>query len=87
MCQYADDYVLYISHKNLNICSNFIQNSLNDMVNILTQLGLKFSNSKSHVCVLSRGYKRHQINIRIGNIPLDTVNSVRYLGMWLDMKL
>lgn len=87
IAQYADDFVFYTSNKNLHTCQINLQRALNVMTQLLGELGLQLSASKSTVVVFSRGRNRQLVKLQLGNNLLTSSTSVRYLGIWLDQSL
>lgn len=55
--QYADDFVLYKSHHNLNICQASLQSVLNTLVVELSNIGLEIAPHKSKICIFHKGHK------------------------------
>ncbi|KAF9415538.1 hypothetical protein HW555_006857 [Spodoptera exigua] len=87
VCQYADDFVLYTTGNSILESANRMQASLNMFTEILTQLGLEVSTSKSHYCIFSRGRRTQQLNLSINYSSLGLVDTYKYLGIWLDSSL
>lgn len=85
--QYADDFVLYVTHKNLETARCTLQESLDIIIKLIENLGLTVSSTKSKLCIFKKGYKRNNICISIHGEPLQEVSNVRYLGMELDRSL
>jgi hypothetical protein len=48
---------------------------------------MELSTHKTKLCIFSRSRKRFQIDVNVNNVLLEVVDSIRYLGMWLDRKL
>lgn len=85
--QYADDFVLYVSGQNLSFMSTLLQNALNSLSIMLRDLGLELSSNKSKLCLFSRRRLRQQVNVSIEYVNLESVEEVKYLGIWLDKSL
>lgn len=85
--QYADDYALYITHKNPGNASNELQIALTHLCKMLNDLGLTISPSKSKICIFKKGINRNPIAINLHDNPIEVVGAVKYLGMWLDRSL
>lgn len=85
--QYADDYVLYISRKDLTRCEIDLQSAINAMVILLDNIGLQLSAIKSKLCLFSRGHRMTQLSININDSALVCKDAVKYLGIWLDRSL
>lgn len=87
VCQYADDFVLYATGNNIFESARKLQTSLNVFIEILIDLGLEVSTSKSHYCIFSRGRRTQQLSLVINDSSLGKVDTYKYLGMWLDSSL
>nr|XP_053624902.1 uncharacterized protein LOC128683363 [Plodia interpunctella] len=85
--QYADDFVLYFSHKDFSCCEDEIQAALDVTVSLLNDLGLELSSSKTKLCVFSRGRRQLVPNVKINSVTLSSSECIKYLGLWLDKKL
>lgn len=85
--QYADDFALYSTDKNIDSARRSLQDSLNILVGLLENLGLSVSPTKSKMCIFKKGNNRDTVHVTIGGAPLQEVDNVRYLGMWLDRSL
>ncbi|KAG6438736.1 hypothetical protein O3G_MSEX000179 [Manduca sexta] len=85
--QYADDFVIYTLCRSSHEGQVKIQASLDLVSKMLNRVGLDISPSKSKICIFSRGFRRQVIDIRLNDTPLVLVDTVRYLGMWLDKGL
>lgn len=87
VAQYADDFVLYVKNKNMNTSVDNLQDSIKIIVTLLNNLGLEVSPNKTKVCVFSRKRRVDDFTIMAGNVSLQLVPHVKYLGMWLDKGL
>lgn len=85
--QYADDFVLYAICDSLQESKINLQYALNDFMKLLFNIGLEISSLKSKVCTFKRGYKTDSIDISIHGRPLEVVDNIKYLGVWLDRSL
>lgn len=85
--QYADDFVLYTSCKTVTEGSIHIQTALKVMCKLLDEIGLEISERKTKICVFKKGVNRQDVNINVNNIRVQTVDSIKYLGLWLDRSL
>lgn len=89
--QYADDFVLYSSSETAGSASRTIQKALGTFSSMIEKMGLTISHKKTKVCVLIRGYPRnwarYNVRLTINNKPIQQVDSVKYLGMWIDRNL
>jgi ribonuclease HI len=82
--QYADDFVLYSTG---NDAVNRLQQALNILSSLLSELGLEISESKSKVCIFKRGFRRESVDLKINGVSLPVVDNIKYLGLWLDRSL
>lgn len=87
IAQYADDFVFYISNRDIYFCESVLQEALNIMIISMNNLGLDISCNKSKVCLFSRGRRRSSFRLRINENRIELVENVKYLGMWLDRSL
>lgn len=87
ICQYADDFVLFVSSKKICDSVNNMQLALNYIVETLSSIGLELSTSKSQVCLFSRGYRRQNVQLYLNDTLLVAADSIKYLGIWLDPSL
>ena len=85
--QYADDFVLYSSQNKIQESVSYIQVAVDIFINLLNDLGLEISTSKSKLCIFSRGFRRQNINVSINGSSLEVVDNIKYLGLWLDRSL
>lgn len=85
--QYADDFAIYVTSGCLTDAVSQLQSALNTFNTLIEQLGLKISTSKTKICLFRKGYKTYDINIKINDNSIHTVESLKYLGIWLDKSL
>ncbi|KAG7300559.1 hypothetical protein JYU34_014851 [Plutella xylostella] len=85
--QYADDFVLYATNNELADITEKIQTALNALAILIQELGLQISCTKTKLCLFTRGFRRYQVQVHLNNVPLQLVDSVKYLGLWLDRSL
>lgn len=85
--QYADDFVIYTTNKNMLDSINQLKNSVIQISELLSNLGLDISPAKSKICVFKKGVNRQNVSIQIKNSDIPVVNNVKYLGLWLDSSL
>lgn len=87
LAQYADDFVVYFSNKDLDVCESRVQTLLNSIVSILDDLGLEVSTSKTNLCFFSRGQRKIVPSLKIYGERISSSECVKYLGLWLDRSL
>lgn len=85
--QYADDILIYSSHKNIEIAVENIALSLDKLHLWMVNHGLQLSAGKSNVVVFTRKRTTPPIEIKINNSPIPIKDSVKFLGFILDRKL
>jgi len=84
---YADDIVIFHSHKDLKVATNFLNNSLELTNNYLINLHLFVAPVQCKVVIFTR---KHRLDIRlfrIGGATIPVVNQVTYLGLILNLNL
>jgi len=84
---YADDIVLFCSHTNINIATNFLKNSLNILNNSLNSIQLSVSPAKSNVIIFTRKRRYETPHFFLGGVPIPIVPRDKYLGLILDSEL
>jgi ribonuclease HI len=85
---YADDIVIYVSGIDLTVLRDLAQQAINIAENWARNNGLSFSASKTEAVVFTWNRKQTLSNpLRLGHLPIKTVNQARYLGVILDSKL
>ena len=85
MHSYADDFVMYISHRHEHIARERLQTAL-DRINLKMQdLGLKLSEKKTEAMWMS--ITPPIWKLRINNQQVAWSKSVKYLGVMVDCKL
>lgn len=82
--QYADDFVLYASARSMDNCFSELQIAMDVLYKLLNNLGLEISASKTKICVFKKSPVRNLLQLEMNNQPLQTVETVKYLGLWLD---
>lgn len=90
MCQilqYADDLVLYVPQRSLEAAVGRLTSALEYLSHWLHHHGLGLSASKSSVVVFTTKRQVPSVIIKINNEPVPQVNTVKFLGIWLDHKL
>ena len=87
ICQYADDFAMFISCNNLSNSNHVMQTALNLVTSMLSKIGLEVSAQKSQFCLFSRGRRKQQLELTVDGVPLKFANNIKYLGIWLDQSL
>lgn len=85
--QYADDFVIYTSHKCISTSVSKVQSALNSIDGILSTIGLQISAQKSNFCLFSRGRRQYSIDLSINKTAINASENIRYLGIWMDRSL
>jgi ribonuclease HI len=85
---YADDIVIYTSHKNHFQALNSLKSSLVAVDKWFWENGLTLSPDKSQFVIFSRKHRLpDNVNLTINNIPIVQRDQVKFLGVILDRKL
>ena len=89
---YADDTVIYISHKNVQEALQFLQKDLNNVVEWCRDNKVTINSKKTKYCIYGmRSNVKHSksldTHLSLNNIKLDRVSSYKYLGFILDEHL
>lgn len=85
--QYADNFVLYCTNKDISVATTSIQSALNTLSSLVDEVGLNISRRKTKVCMFRRGRSKHNVRIKLNSYLIEEVYTVKYLGMWLDTGL
>ncbi|XP_055593235.1 uncharacterized protein LOC129744638 [Uranotaenia lowii] len=80
--QFADDFALVVRGKSLETVEQRTQELLNNFVSRARRLNFQINPAKTKALLLLRGKRKH--NIRIHNVPVETVASHKYLGIHID---
>ena len=87
---YADDTVMYYSHKNVDVIQSVLNDELGKLQSWMNVNRLSVNSSKT-VCMLlgTRGMlsKRDNLNLEVNSIKLNQVKSFKYLGVTVDCEL
>ena len=81
--QYADAFVIY-KISTINIATE-LQHSLDILNDNLDSINLDISPNKSKICIFNKGHKKHSAHLSI--MGKQVVDTVRYVGVWLDRSL
>ena len=84
---YADDTVLYVSHKNPQRCIKGCQILLNRLHEWCTSNKLTINTSKTKHMFVSPRQNQVEIVMSLNNDTLTNVKSCRYLGIDIDYSL
>lgn len=85
---FADDLVLYMKGKNVNTLQRNLQIGISRLETWSQITGFKFSNTKTkaiHFCKLRKAHNNP--NIRLNNINIEFVSTIRFLGVIFDKTL
>lgn len=85
--QYADDIALYYRCKNTAEASAPLNSALFYLNNWLIEHGLSLSAPKSKAIVFTRKRDTPTCNLHIEDQPIQFVESVKFLGLYLDTKM
>ena len=85
MSLFADDTLIYVVGDDLKSCESLIQNQI-EKINIwLCKNKLKLNVTKTKCMCLNNGGLN--VNILINNQPIECVDGIKYLGVFIDNKL
>ena len=90
LAMYADDTVLYTSHKNFDVSVKDLQEDIDSLTLWCKANGITVNTDKTKVMLFGSKCNLAKLNnfeIRFDNIPLQTVSSYKYLGITLDSQL
>ncbi|KAJ0179728.1 hypothetical protein K1T71_004319 [Dendrolimus kikuchii] len=85
--QYADDIALYASSHSFCDASSRINSAIYYLHSWLFEHGLSLSASKSSAVIFSRKRIIPDLDIHLLNQPIQILDSVKFLGVFLDSKL
>ena len=90
IAMYADDTVLYMSHKNHEVAERAIKDDLNSLATWCERNSIMANTDKTKIMIFgsSRTLKNlPPCEIKFGADPLQVVSSYKYLGLTLDSQL
>ena len=90
LAMYADDTVLYTSHKDFDVSVRDLQEDIDSLALWCRTNGITANTDKTKVMVFGSKCslaKLPNFEIKFGNVPLQTVSSYKYLGLTLDSQL
>ena len=82
---YADDTVLFMSHKNPQILESSVSTELKQITSWLNDNKLTINLQKTNYMVF--GNHKTSLKLKINNDSLNRARNVRYLGIYIDDKL
>lgn len=85
--QYADDIALYCSSESFDECVSRLNSALTYLDDWLSEHGLSLSVSKCSAVVFSRKRNIPPINLHVRDMPINTADQVKFLGLILDSKM
>lgn len=85
--QYADDFCIYISGKNIKQLSSELSKTVLTIKNWLFRNALDLSPQKTNVMFFSRSRKIPTDNIKLANYSFTIPQHIKYLGLTFDNKL
>ncbi len=84
---YADDILLYVVGKSPAILANMMQNELKRVKEWGEVNGLTFNPSKTSMVLYTRSRRRIDVKVKMGGVPLQQENSLKYLGVEIQRNL
>lgn len=84
---FADDFLIYISHKNLSHAAKELNLALHNIKVWLLTNGMNLATSKTKVVAFTRKRKIPPFSVSFDNVPLQIVKQIKFLGLLLDHKL
>lgn len=84
---YADDGALWKRGRNVVHVERCLQNAVRTVQDWADEWGFRFSTDKTQVICFSKKKVNPNININIYRQKIEQVSVIRYLGMWMDVKL
>ena len=83
---FADDVVIYTSHKNIDELTILLQNDVHSIHRWYTQNNLKVNAEKTKIMLLSTR-KAYNLNIYMDGTKMEQVHNFKYLGVEIDEHL
>lgn len=85
---FADDLAVFVPCSDVSLGETVLQEGIDRLLIWADRNGFQFSTEKTVAMHLCRRYRcNHECQLHIGEIPLTTVSSTRYLGVIFDEKL
>jgi Reverse transcriptase (RNA-dependent DNA polymerase) len=85
--QYADDVVVYATHRVLEIARSLIQTACTSLSVFFSMMALTISPTKSELMLFSRKHDRQSLTVYIDGRPLPQTKFFKYLGVFFDEGL
>lgn len=85
--QFADDICIYTENKKIAACNEELSNAMDTIKNWSNNMGFTISEQKSCICTFTRKRYQPPPQLRISTFTLKYNTCVRFLGIFLDMKL
>jgi len=85
---YSDDTTILLTGPDLGTLCELMQLALNSVQRWCAQSKMGISPEKTQMMLFTRKYKLQGLKtVRLAGVPLELVNQVKYLGLYLDPKL
>lgn len=84
---YADDLAITVTARNAEKLEEVAESSLLSIVEWMKRKQLRLAPQKTGAVLLVGGRKTKNINIRLGDVIIQSQNSLRYLGIYLDRNM
>ncbi|XP_055388140.1 uncharacterized protein LOC129616511 [Condylostylus longicornis] len=85
VCLFADDTLTYIVGKNADIIEQQINSDMGNLHKWLCRNKLMLNTSKTKVMCVNGGNRN--IAVKVDNVEIESVQSIKYLGVFVDNKL
>jgi len=85
--QYADDVVIYASHRLYEIARALVQTACTSLSVFFDTIGLTISATKSEAMIFSRKHSKPQLRLLLYGQYLPQTDQFKYLGVFLDTGL
>ena len=84
---FADDAVVYTSHRDFEICLDRINELINVLSIWMSKNRLTVNTTKTKIMLFSNRNIPHLPNVYFNDAVIEWVHSIKYLGMTIDSKL
>lgn len=90
--QFADDIAIYVTKKDNTTIINTLNKDIQKIRNYLAKYELEISPAKTKACIFAHTDQTHKISnqnlsIKLGDLDIELVKKVKYLGFSLDYNL